>query len=104
MGKKLPVGEFRRGQQGKMDNLFALSGLHCICPFEPIPLARPVPSRLFNHAEMSTVVSGLGCGRQLSPDVVVGDQSPEDELVPLCRELNIGVIARVPLDEGSIGG
>ena len=32
------------------------------------------------------------------------DQAPEDELIPLCRELNIGVIARVPLDEGSLGG
>ncbi len=34
----------------------------------------------------------------------VFDQNPEDELFPLCRELNIGVIARVPLDEGSLGG
>src|SRR5580693_1996820 len=32
------------------------------------------------------------------------DQSPEDELFPVCRELNIGVIARVPLDEGSSAG
>jgi aryl-alcohol dehydrogenase-like predicted oxidoreductase len=32
------------------------------------------------------------------------DQSPEDELFPVCSELNIGVIARVPLDEGSLGG
>jgi len=32
------------------------------------------------------------------------DQSPEDELFPVCRELNVGVIARVPLDEGSLGG
>src|SRR6202049_4993270 len=32
------------------------------------------------------------------------DQSPEDELFPVCRELDIGVIARVPLDEGSLGG
>ena len=32
------------------------------------------------------------------------DQSPEDELFPACEELNIGVIARVPLDEGSLGG
>ncbi|MCU1296238.1 MAG: aldo/keto reductase [Acidobacteriaceae bacterium] len=32
------------------------------------------------------------------------DQSPGDELFPLCEELNIGVIARVPLDEGSLGG
>ncbi len=32
------------------------------------------------------------------------DQSPEDELFPICEKLNIGVIARVPLDEGSLGG
>jgi aryl-alcohol dehydrogenase-like predicted oxidoreductase len=32
------------------------------------------------------------------------DQAPEDQLFPLCRELNVGVIARVPLDEGGLGG
>ena len=32
------------------------------------------------------------------------DQAPENELFPLCRELHVGVIARVPLDEGSLGG
>jgi len=32
------------------------------------------------------------------------DQSPEDKLFPVCRELSVGVIARVPLDEGSLGG
>ena len=32
------------------------------------------------------------------------DQAPEDKLFPVCHELNIGVIARVPLDEGSLGG
>jgi len=32
------------------------------------------------------------------------DQAPEDNLFSVCRELNIGVIARVPLDEGSLGG
>jgi aryl-alcohol dehydrogenase-like predicted oxidoreductase len=32
------------------------------------------------------------------------DQSPEDKLFPLCKELNIGVIVRVALDEGSLGG
>ncbi|HEX4604453.1 MAG TPA: aldo/keto reductase, partial [Candidatus Angelobacter sp.] len=32
------------------------------------------------------------------------DQSPEDALFPVCRELNIGVIARVPLDEGGLSG
>ncbi len=32
------------------------------------------------------------------------DQAPEDELFPLCRERNIGVIARVPFDEGTLTG
>jgi aryl-alcohol dehydrogenase-like predicted oxidoreductase len=32
------------------------------------------------------------------------DQAPEDELLPLCEELDIGVIARVPFDEGSLTG
>lgn len=32
------------------------------------------------------------------------DQAPEDKLFPVCREKNIGVVARVPLDEGSLGG
>ncbi|MFZ3201547.1 MAG: aldo/keto reductase [Candidatus Acidiferrales bacterium] len=32
------------------------------------------------------------------------DQAPEDKLLPVCKELNVGVIARVPLDEGSLGG
>ncbi len=32
------------------------------------------------------------------------DQAPEDELFPVCQELNVGVIARVPFDEGSLGG
>jgi aryl-alcohol dehydrogenase-like predicted oxidoreductase len=32
------------------------------------------------------------------------DQSPEKELFPLCLKNNIGVIARVPFDEGSLTG
>lgn len=32
------------------------------------------------------------------------DQAPEDELFPACREHGVGIIARVPLDEGSLGG
>ena len=32
------------------------------------------------------------------------DQAPEDHLFPLCRELNVAVIARVPFDEGSLTG
>ena len=32
------------------------------------------------------------------------DQSPEDNLFPLCREKDIAVIARVPFDEGTLTG
>jgi aryl-alcohol dehydrogenase-like predicted oxidoreductase len=32
------------------------------------------------------------------------EQAPEDALFPLCRELNIGVIARLPFDEGTLTG
>jgi aryl-alcohol dehydrogenase-like predicted oxidoreductase len=32
------------------------------------------------------------------------DQAPEDELFPLCEKMGVGVIARVPLDEGGLSG
>jgi aryl-alcohol dehydrogenase-like predicted oxidoreductase len=32
------------------------------------------------------------------------DQNPKDELFPACKEMNAGVIARVPFDEGSLTG
>jgi aryl-alcohol dehydrogenase-like predicted oxidoreductase len=32
------------------------------------------------------------------------DQSPNDHLLPLALELNVGVLARVPLDEGALTG
>ncbi len=32
------------------------------------------------------------------------EQSPEAELFPLCEQLNIGVIVRVPFDEGTLTG
>jgi aryl-alcohol dehydrogenase-like predicted oxidoreductase len=34
----------------------------------------------------------------------VFDQTPETNLFPLCQELNLGVLARVPLDEGGLTG
>ncbi len=34
----------------------------------------------------------------------VFDQSPEDELLPACVEQGVGVIVRVPLDEGGLTG
>ena len=32
------------------------------------------------------------------------DQNPEDNLFPLCHKLNLGIIARVPFDEGTLTG
>ena len=32
------------------------------------------------------------------------DQNPEDELFPLCREMGVAIIARVPFDEGTLTG
>ncbi|MFN3405074.1 MAG: aldo/keto reductase [Cytophagaceae bacterium] len=32
------------------------------------------------------------------------DQAPEDKLFPVCRNMNIAVIARVPFDEGTLTG
>ena len=34
----------------------------------------------------------------------VFDQSPEDELLPVCQERGVGVIVRVPFDEGALTG
>ncbi len=34
----------------------------------------------------------------------VFDQKPEEELFPACREQNVGVIVRVPFDEGALTG
>jgi aryl-alcohol dehydrogenase-like predicted oxidoreductase len=32
------------------------------------------------------------------------DQNPEDDLFPVCEEMNVAVIARVPFDEGTLTG
>lgn len=32
------------------------------------------------------------------------DQAPEDELFALCQEFGVGILARVPLDEGGLSG
>ena len=53
--------------------------------------------------------SGLRVVRAGRVDVVqviynVFDQSPEDALLPACQEHGVGVLARVPLDEGSLTG
>ena len=59
-----------------------------------------------NRWEPSNVVDTLRTGLVDAVQVIynIFDQSPEDELLPRCRELDIGVIARVPFDEGSLTG
>ena len=51
---------------------------------------------------LETLRTGLIDGVQVIYNIF--DQNPEDNLFPLCRELNIGVIARVPFDEGTLTG
>jgi aryl-alcohol dehydrogenase-like predicted oxidoreductase len=59
-----------------------------------------------NRWEPANVLRALGTGLIDAVQVVynIFDQSPEDELFPLCRELDVAVIARVPFDEGSLTG
>lgn len=51
---------------------------------------------------LELVASGLADTIQVIYNIF--DQSPEDQLLPLCREKNVGIIARVPLDEGALTG
>jgi aryl-alcohol dehydrogenase-like predicted oxidoreductase len=59
-----------------------------------------------NRWEPNNCLKALATGHFRSVQVIynIFDQSPEDELFPLCEKLNIGVIARVPFDEGSLTG
>ncbi len=59
-----------------------------------------------NRWEPDNVLTTLKTGLIDSVQVIynIFDQNPEDNLFPLCRELNIGVIARVPFDEGTLTG
>jgi aryl-alcohol dehydrogenase-like predicted oxidoreductase len=59
-----------------------------------------------NRWEPTSATKALRTGLVDSVQVVynVFDQNPEDELFPLCRELNVAVIARVPFDEGGLTG
>jgi len=56
--------------------------------------------------EPANAVEALRTGSIDAVQVIynIFDQNPEDELFPICRELNIGVIARVPFDEGTLTG
>jgi aryl-alcohol dehydrogenase-like predicted oxidoreductase len=59
-----------------------------------------------NRWEPSNGIKAMRTGLVDAVQVIynIFDQAPEDELFSACQELNVGVIARVPLDEGSLGG
>ncbi|MBI5563312.1 MAG: aldo/keto reductase [Chloroflexi bacterium] len=59
-----------------------------------------------NRWEPDNVVRTLKTGLIDAVQVIynIFDQNPEDNLFPVCRELNVAVIARVPFDEGTLTG
>jgi aryl-alcohol dehydrogenase-like predicted oxidoreductase len=59
-----------------------------------------------NRWEPDNVLETLKTGLIDAVQVIynIFDQAPEDKLFPLCRELDIAVIARVPFDEGTLTG
>jgi aryl-alcohol dehydrogenase-like predicted oxidoreductase len=59
-----------------------------------------------NRWDPTNVVEALRTGIVDSVQVVynIFDQHPADALFPLCEEMGVAVIARVPLDEGSLTG
>lgn len=59
-----------------------------------------------NRWEPENGIKALKTGMLDAVQVIynIFDQNPEDVLFPLCDALNIGVIARVPFDEGTLTG
>lgn len=59
-----------------------------------------------NRWEPENVLEALKTGLIDAVQVIynIFDQAPEDKLFPLCNELNIAIIARVPFDEGTLTG
>lgn len=59
-----------------------------------------------NDNDPNSALKLVGSGEIDTIQVVynIFDQAPRDKLFPLARKNNIGIIARVPLDEGSLAG
>jgi aryl-alcohol dehydrogenase-like predicted oxidoreductase len=59
-----------------------------------------------NRWEPANVLRTLRTGLIDAVQVIynIFDQNPEDDLFPLCREMKVAVIARVPFDEGTLTG
>lgn len=59
-----------------------------------------------NDHEPDSAIDLVRSGKVDTVQVIynIFDQSPEDHLFPACQESGVGVIARVPFDEGSLTG
>jgi len=59
-----------------------------------------------NRWEPENVIKTIKTGQIDTVQVIynIFDQAPEDQLFPVCKEYDIGVIARVPFDEGTLTG
>lgn len=59
-----------------------------------------------NRWEPTNCIEAIKTGLIDSIQVIynIFDQNPEDELFPLCKKLDIAIIARVPFDEGTLTG
>ncbi|HMV47521.1 MAG TPA: aldo/keto reductase [Blastocatellia bacterium] len=59
-----------------------------------------------NDYQPANVIKALRTGHIDAVQVIynIFEQAPQDELYPVCQELNIGVLARVPFDEGGLTG
>jgi aryl-alcohol dehydrogenase-like predicted oxidoreductase len=59
-----------------------------------------------NRWEPNNCLQTLRTGHISSVQVIynIFDQNPEDSLFPLCKELDVAIIARVPFDEGTLTG
>lgn len=59
-----------------------------------------------NDYQPTNVIKALRTGQIDAVQVIynIFEQAPQDELYPVCQELNIGVLARVPFDEGGLTG
>ncbi len=59
-----------------------------------------------NDYQPTNVIKALRTGQIDAVQVIynIFEQAPNDELYPVCQELNIGVLARVPFDEGGLTG
>jgi len=59
-----------------------------------------------NRWEPNNCLKTIETGMISSVQVIynIFDQNPEDELFPLCKKMDVGIIARVPFDEGSLTG